>query len=67
MKAITAGIASWKSTIAGAALAGLLVWQEMDKGGIEISDPQLWVAIAIAVLGFVTRDADKSSQDSSIR
>ena len=32
-----------------------------------MDDPQLWIAISIATLGFVLRDSDKSSQDSKIR
>jgi len=67
MKTVTAGLASWKTTAIGAILAGLLVAQEALTGDVSISDPQIIVAIAIAVLGFLMRDADKSSQDSKIR
>lgn len=67
MKTLTAGLNSWKSTIAGLILAGLLVLQQQTGDGLQWDDPQLWVAVAIAVLGFLTRDADKSSQDAGIR
>ena len=67
MKTLIAGLASWKSTLLGAVVAGLLVWQEHLKNGVTMDDPQLWIAIGIAALGFVLRDADVSSQDSKIR
>jgi hypothetical protein len=51
---------NWKTTIAGAVLAGLLVMQEHD-----LSDWKAWVLpVAIAVLGFLARDADKSTEES---
>ena len=60
-------IVSYKTTIVGLILAGLLIVQEALKDGISPTDPELWIAVAIAVLGIVARDGDKSSQDHKIR
>tara|TARA_R110000868_G_scaffold71431_1_gene209235 strand:+ start:1834 stop:2037 length:204 start_codon:yes stop_codon:yes gene_type:complete len=67
MKAIIAGFLNYKTTLIGLTLSILMIVQDKLDGGIQINDPRLWIAIAIAVFGFVSRDADKSSQDSKIK
>ena len=59
MNAIKTGLWNWKTTIVGALLAGLLVLQEAAKGDLAWSDPEVWVAVAIAILGFVAKDFDR--------
>jgi len=66
MQMTYAGLANWKTTIVGALLAALLIVQEGLDNGVQITDTQLWVAVGIAVLGFLARDANKSSRDSGI-
>ena len=60
MKEVRAALWNWKTTIIGAVLAGLLVLQESIQNELAWSDPAVWVAVAIAILGFVAKDADKS-------
>lgn len=60
-------LVSWKTTIVGWLLAGLLVLQQHLKDGISFSDPQLWIAVAIAVFAAVARDGNKSDQDQHLR
>lgn len=67
MNTLKAGINSWKTTIIGCAIAALLIVQEALKNGVQLTDIQLWVAVGIAVLGIVSRDSDKSSQDAGVR
>ena len=67
MKTILAGINSWKTTIIGCAIAALLIVQDALTTGVQLNDAELWVAVGIAVLGIVSRDADKSSQDAGVR
>ena len=67
MKTILAGINSWKTTIIGCAIAALLIVQDALTTGVQLNDAELWVAVEIAVLGIVSRDADKSSQDAGVR
>lgn len=52
---------SWKTTIASALLAGLMIAQEAFKDGIQWNDPQLWVACSIAVIGFLAKDSDRGA------
>ena len=55
-----AQVKNWKTTIAGAILAGLLAIQNED-----LTDWKAWILpAAIAVLGFLARDADKSTEES---
>lgn len=55
---------NWQTTIAGALLAGLVAVQEASKGA-DLSDWQTWILpAAIAVLGFLARDAGRSTEDS---
>lgn len=50
---------SWKTTIMGAILAGLTVYQEyLDKH--EVKPVTIAVAVAIAVLGFLMKDFDQT-------
>jgi hypothetical protein len=67
MKVVKAGFTSWKSTVVGALLGGLIYLQDGLANGLDFSDPKLGIGVAIAVLGFLSRDADKSSQDSGVR
>ena len=67
MKTFTAGLASYKTTVVGALLAGLLVAQEALTRGVTLTDPQTLVAITIALLSFLMRDADVSSEESKLK
>lgn len=52
-------LANWQTTIAGALLAGLIAIQEASKGG-DLANWKLWILpAAIALLGFVAKDATK--------
>ena len=61
MKSAMTGFLSWKTTIIGALLAGLLVLQEAGQGDLSWSNPQTWVAVAIAILGFLSKDSDRGA------
>ena len=51
---------NWKTTIVGVSLAVLLVIQQHD-----LTDWEAWILpAAIAGLGFLSRDADKSTEES---
>lgn len=60
-----AEFASWKTTVCGGILAGLEAYR---AGAFE--DPADWrrwvVPVALAVFGFLVRDADKSSRRSGV-
>ena len=47
---------NYLTTIAGLALAGLLVVQEQLDGGVALTDPKLWIAVGVAVLGLLAKD-----------
>jgi hypothetical protein len=59
------GFANWKTTAIGAIIAVLTAWQTGVFDGK--TGTELWIAIGIFVWGFVSRDANKSSQDSGVR
>jgi hypothetical protein len=61
MKSLKTGLLSWKTTIVGAVLAALLVLQDSLQGGVRWGDPALWVAVAIAALGFLSKDSDRGA------
>ena len=74
-KALAAGARNWKTTLAGI-VGGLLIllaaaqdWLDGDPDTRPDASAVIEAAIGIVVIawGFVTRDADKSSQDSGIR
>lgn len=57
-------IRNWQTTLAGALLAGLVAVQEYSKGA-DLSDWQNWILPAsIAVIGFLARDAGRSTEES---
>lgn len=59
------GIATnWMSTVAGAVLAGLVSIQNYQEGG---DWKGYLIAFAIAFLGVVTRDWNKSSEESNAK
>ena len=63
MKTITSGIKSWKTTAIGVALAVLIIMQEQT----DLANWQDWVFPAlIAALGILSRDANKTSENSGV-
>lgn len=68
MKTLLAGIASYKTTVVGVLLTGLVIIQDLTTNGqISFADPQLWIAVSVGVLGFLTRDADTTSEESNLK
>lgn len=74
-RSLTAGAANWKTTTTGI-VTGLIViltavraWLDGDPATVPDANAALQAAagIALMVMGFFSRDADKSSQDSGIR
>jgi hypothetical protein len=62
---ITSGFKNWKTTLAGLLIALATVFQ---NGGFEgLSGQELTFAIGSVVMGYLARDANKSSQDSGVR
>jgi hypothetical protein len=51
---------SWKTSLVGAILAGLTVYQEYLKTG-SVSNSQIAIAVAIAILGRLMADATKEN------
>lgn len=59
-----AQVKSWKTTIAGALLAGLTVLGQVSDGQ-SLDDWRNWILpVSLAVIGFLARDADKSTEQS---
>lgn len=59
-----AQVKNWKTTIAGALLAGLTVLGQVSDGQ-SLDDWRNWILpVALAVIGFLARDADKSTEQS---
>ena len=55
---------NWKTTIAGAILAGVDVLAKVSSGE-TLDDWRNWILpVALAVIGFLSRDADKSTEES---
>lgn len=67
MKTLSAGIRNYQTTIIGAVLSGAMVAQEHIDGDLTLTNPKTWIAVLIAVLGFLVRDASKSSEESNIK
>jgi hypothetical protein len=61
MKSAWTGFRSWKTTAVGAALAALMVIQQATGDGVQWADPALWVAVGIAILGFLSKDSDRGA------
>ena len=56
---------NWQTTIAGALLAALTAIAEVSNGK-EIIDWKTWlIPASVALLGFLARDANKSTEDST--
>ena len=63
MKAITSGIRNWQTTVIGVVLAILIVIQSND-----ITNWEEWIVPAlIAGLGVLSRDANKTSENSGLK
>ena len=59
-----AQLKNWQTTICGALLAGLMVIAENQQGS-DLTDWTEWlVPVAIAVIGFLARDAGRSTEQS---
>lgn len=59
-----AQVKNWKTTIAGSILAGLTVLGQVSDGQ-SLDDWRNWVLpVALAIIGFLARDADKSTEQS---
>lgn len=55
---------NWQTTIAGALLAALIAAQEASAGK-DLTDWKAWILPAsIALLGFLSRDAGRSTEES---
>ena len=67
MKTVKAGLKNWQTTVVGLLLAALVVLQRQMQGGMSFDDPNLWVAVGIAVLGFLMRDASVTSEQSGLK
>ena len=58
-------IRNWQTTISGALLAALVAISEVQSGA-DLTDWKTWILPAsIAFLGFLARDAGKSTEDST--
>lgn len=55
-----AGFFNWHTTVIGAVLAGLMVLHEALQDGVQWTDPAVWVAVAAAIFGFLSKDASKT-------
>ena len=63
-KIVKSGIKNWKTTLLGIVIAGLELLKE--QGG-EVTDwKTLGAAFAIAAWGLISRDSDKSSEQSGL-
>ena len=61
---MTAQLKNWQTTICGALLAGLMVIAEKQQGS-DLTDWREWIVpVAIAVIGFLARDAGRSTEQS---
>ena len=59
-----AQLKNWQTTICGALLAGLMVIAEKQQGS-DLTDWKEWIVpVAIAVIGFLARDAGRSTEQS---
>ena len=68
MKTIKAGMKNWQTTLIGAVLAGAVALQSyLQNGDLAVTDPQVIVAVLIAVLSFVMRDASQTSEGSGLK
>lgn len=57
-------VKNWKTTVAGALLAGLTALAELQSGA-DFGDWKAWIIpVGMAVIGFLARDADKSTEES---
>ena len=57
-------IKNWKTTIAGAVMAGIEVLARVSNGH-DLTEWRNWILpVALAVIGFLARDADKSTEQS---
>ena len=55
---------NWQTTLCGALLAGLMVIAEKQQGS-DLTDWKEWIVpVAIAVIGFLARDAGRSTEQS---
>ena len=62
---LSSGLKNWKTSLTGVLIAVLTVWQ---SGGFDgLTGQNLITAIGLTALGFFSRDANKSSQDSGVR
>ncbi len=60
-----AQLKNYKTTLAGLISAALLAFVTQIDGGCLITDWKCWVTpVAMAVIGLLARDADKSTEDS---
>lgn len=58
-------IRNWQTTLVGALLAGAIAMQEAANGK-DLADWRSWILpVSIAALGFLARDANKSTEDST--
>ena len=61
---MTPQLKNWQTTIAGALLAALVAVQE-SSAGKDLTDWRSWILPAsIALLGFLSRDAGRSTEES---
>jgi hypothetical protein len=57
---------NWQTTVVGLLLAVLTTISELSAGK-EVSDWRTWILpAALAALGFLSRDAGKSTEDSTL-
>ena len=57
-------IKNWKTTISGAVMAGVEVLAGVSNGR-DLTEWRNWILpVALAVIGFLARDADKSTEQS---
>jgi hypothetical protein len=59
-----AQVKNWKTTLAGAVMAAVAALAEVSAGK-PLDEWQTWIfPVSLAVIGFLARDADKSTEQS---
>lgn len=68
MNTVTAGLRNPLTTLIGVILAGLEMLKNYNDGELSFENWQSWIIpVLIAMLGFLARDVNKSSESTGIK